>query len=458
VAERGPWRSIRVRVTAAVLSLVVAGLAVIASVSVLALSAYLQQRVDDQLTSVSRRLETALELQPALAVTTQALVAVSPPGVAVVLADGDLPVAQAPPGTGAGLLAATAGVPPDTPVTVTADGVERRAIVLPIDVRAAPDGAGGPELAVTRAVVGLDVGNARFAIRQSAVINAAVGGAVLALLVPALLWVLRTTLRPVGAMARDAAAVAAGDVARRLPADTGTELDELAGAVNTALDAQAAAERRLRSFVADASHELRTPLTTIAGWAELYLQGGVRGEDQVEAAMTRVEATARRMRVLVDDLLVLARADPRREGAREPVDLVRLLHDAAQDARAVAPGHRVEVAGPDAATVVGDPLALQQVVGNLVGNALAHTPAGTRVRTEVLLRGGTAVLVVADDGPGMPAADAARAFERFRRGTGSTGSGLGLAIVHAVVTGHGGTVELTTGGTGTTVTVTLPAG
>jgi two-component system OmpR family sensor kinase len=271
-------------------------------------------------------------------------------------------------------------------------------------------------------------------------------------------------------MTATAGAIAAGDLSQRVPAEPeGTEARDLGDALNGMLTTiegafaeRAASEARLRRFVADASHELRTPVTTIRGYAELYRHGGLSEPDDLDQAMRRTEQESVRRASLVDDLLLLARLDEGRPLARDPVDLGVLGIDAAADARAVAPDRVVTADVAEGVTVDGDEDRLRQVVGNLVGNALVHTPAGTPVSVRVHNGGGRAVVEVHDDGPGMTPEVAERAFERFSRADASRsrhagGSGLGLAIVRAIVVAHGGDVALDTAlGHGTTVRVELP--
>lgn len=202
----------------------------------------------------------------------------------------------------------------------------------------------------------------------------------------------------------------------------------------------------MRRFVADASHELRTPLTSIRGFAEFCRQA-----PDVDPAplMRRVEAEAVRMGLLVDDLLMLARLDQQRPMVMRPVDLLAIAADAVHDARILAPARDVALSVDGAALIVcGDEVRLRQVVGNLMTNALTHTPDGTPVRVALSAQGGMAVVEVADEGPGLNAEQCERVFERFyrvdssrgRRAPESGGSGLGLAIVAAMVKAHGGTV------------------
>ena len=289
-------------------------------------------------------------------------------------------------------------------------------------------------------------------------------------------WIVRSGLRPVDRMIDTAGAIAGGDLTARVdhPDDAtelgrlGNALDAMLGRLEVAFAEQEASEQRVKRFAADASHELRTPITTIRGYAELYRRGGLSDEEALARAMGRIEGESARMGHLVEELLLLARLDQQRPLERRPVDLGRIVGDAAADHLAVSPGHPLVVqagesgAGP---VVAGDEAALRQVVGNLLANVRVHTPPGTTTTVE-LDRDDTAeppvaVLVVADDGPGLPADQLDRAFERFHRGDPSRsrdtgGAGLGLAIVEAIATAHGGSVEVTDTGPGARFTVRLP--
>jgi two-component system OmpR family sensor kinase len=295
----------------------------------------------------------------------------------------------------------------------------------------------------------------------------------------------RSSLRRLVQVETTAEAIAAGDLSRRVPGAGGrSEVGRLAAAFNTMVDrietafaarreSEASARRseeRMRRFVADASHELRTPLTSIRGFAELYRQGAVADPAEVGRAMARIESEADRMGLLVEDLLLLARLDQQRPLERLPVDLLVLAADAVHDAGAQDPGRpvRLEVAAGDAPPVVlGDEARLRQVLANLVGNALTHTPPGTPVTVGVATRdggesAGSAVVEVSDTGRGLEPDQAARVFERFYRTDPARtrahgGAGLGLSIVQALVAAHGGTVEVETApGAGATFRVTLP--
>ncbi len=284
-------------------------------------------------------------------------------------------------------------------------------------------------------------------------------------------FVLHLGVRPLDQMAATADAIAAGDLSRRVDrAEPRTEAGRLGLALNTMLSEiehafgqRAESEERLRRFVADASHELRTPLTSIRGYTELWRQGGLDDDAHLADAMRRVEQEAARMGVLVDELLLLARLDQGRPLERAPVDLARVLADAARDAEAVEPDRPLSVDAPDRLVVRGDEVRLTQVVTNLFANARMHTPPGTPVRARLALEGDRAVLEVSDDGPGL-GPDPARVFERFyradpSRGRARGGSGLGLSIVAAVSEAHGG--RATAGASpsgGALVRVELPVG
>jgi two-component system OmpR family sensor kinase len=225
---------------------------------------------------------------------------------------------------------------------------------------------------------------------------------------------------------------------------------------NRSVRVQQRSEERLREFVAAASHELRTPLTTIRGWAELHR---VSGKPELAGlALTRIEHEADRMNDLVDQLLQLAslEQDPDRSLRREPVDLRAIAAESVADAAVLDAEHPIELDAPEQVVVAGDEIALRQVVRNLVGNALKHTPAGTPVT--VTVRDGS--LSVTDHGPGMAPDVVARVFDRFYRAEGRAsqgGTGLGLSIVRSIVHAHGGEVTASSEtDVGSTFTVSLP--
>ncbi|MCU1601543.1 MAG: ATP-binding protein [Frankiales bacterium] len=307
-----------------------------------------------------------------------------------------------------------------------------------------------------------------------------IGLGVLLLLALGGFLVVQRSLRPLVAVESAAEAIAEGDLTQRVPeSDPRTEVGSLSASFNTmvarlesafteqaASEADArASEERMRRFVGDASHELRTPLTSIRGFAELYRSGALPPGADVDRAMSRIEGEASRMGLLVEDLLLLARLDQQRPLERVPVDLLELASDAVADAAAVDPARSVTLeavaAGPPP-VVSGDPGRLTQVLGNLVTNALTHTPEGTPVVVRVSTDPLHAVVEVSDAGPGISEEDRPRVFERFFRTDSSRtrtsgGTGLGLSIVAALVAAHGGTVAVDeTPGGGATFRVSLP--
>jgi two-component system OmpR family sensor kinase len=270
-------------------------------------------------------------------------------------------------------------------------------------------------------------------------------------------------------MGETAGAIAAGDLSRRVePADDDTEIGKLGTSLNAmlaqieaAFDERRASEDRLRRFVGDASHELRTPITSIRGYAELFRRGADTRPDDLARSMARIEAEAERMGVLVDDLLLLARLDQGRPLEREPVDLAPIVADAVDAARAIDPERVLDADLDGSAIVTGDAGRLRQVVDNVLENARVHTPAGTPTHLALGSDDGSVVLTIADEGPGMDAEAAAKAFERFYRGDpararATGGAGLGLAIVAAIVESHGGGVRVLDTDTGTTVEIRFP--
>jgi two-component system, OmpR family, sensor kinase len=362
-------------------------------------------------------------------------------------------------------------------------------------------------------VVGTDLGHVNGTIHRIAFFDVIVGGVIVLVLALVGVAVVRANLRPLDEIEETAEAIADGHLDRRVPErDPRTEIGRLGRSLNIMLsqieaafhsreESEAAAHRseeRMRRFVADAGHELRTPLTAIRGFAEYYRQrgglvqqwdeeaaaaaglgpgasptgGGLTPHD-VDRLMERVEKEGARMGLLVEDLLLLARLDQQRPLARQPVDLLSLAADAVHDARLLAPSRTIDLSVQRGAAflVIGDEPRLRQVIGNLMSNALTHTPDGTPI--EVSIGSGTldphmrdsvpaVILNVTDHGPGMTPEQSQRVFERFYRAdqarTRATGgSGLGLAIVKALVAAHGGSASVeTTPGQGATFRVALP--
>jgi two-component system OmpR family sensor kinase len=288
--------------------------------------------------------------------------------------------------------------------------------------------------------------------------------AVLAALATLGAWVVRIGLRPLHEIELTADAITAGDLSQRVNhPDPQTEVGRVGSALNTMLDHIETSDRRLRRFVADASHELRTPLAAVRAYAELFERGASAHPADLERSMSGITREAERMSLLVDDLLLLARLDEGRPLERKPVDLATVAREAVDAARVVEPGRSIALS-TEAAVVEGDEARLRQVIDNLLANARAHTPEGTPVSVELRSVDGRAELTVADCGPGLTEAEAARVFERFYRADSSRtrasgGAGLGLSIVAAVTAAHGGTAEARpTPGGGATFQITLPLG
>jgi len=310
--------------------------------------------------------------------------------------------------------------------------------------------------------------------------DAAAGVVAILILAAIGLPLIRVSLKPLARIEDAAEAIAAGDLSRRIDRPAAdTEVGRLAAVLNTMLGRIEAAYRareegearardsedRMRQFVADASHELRTPLTSVRGLAEFGLQQGeAASREEMTRLMRRIQQEATRMGLLVDDLLLLAQFDEDRPLDRQPVDLSSVAAEAVLMARTVVRGHFLTLqATPDPVIVSADGGRLRQVIDNLIGNAVQHTPPGTLVTVAVDSVPGYGQITVADDGPGMTAEQASRVFERFyrtddARSRARGGTGLGLSITAALVESHGGTIAVDPDppGGGATFRVRLP--
>jgi signal transduction histidine kinase len=291
------------------------------------------------------------------------------------------------------------------------------------------------------------------------------GGAALALL--AGVATARRAMSPIAELTEAARTIArTRDPSMTLPmspakdevAELARTLDEMLRSLDAARTETESALGRQREFVADASHELRTPLTSVLANLELLAEE-LEGE-QRDTAESALRST-RRMRRLVADLLLLARADAGRQVAHEAVDLSSVVVEAAAELEPVAGDHAIEVDVPGPAIIEGARDELHRLVLNLLENAVKHTAPGTNVRVSVRREASELVLAVEDEGPGVPDELAGRIFDRFVRGASDRGgsSGLGLAIVKAVAESHGGSVELVKRpvGRGARFVVHLPA-
>ena len=480
---------LRTKLVASVLVLVFAALALISASSTYALHSYMINRLDRQLENFADAVDSLAWNQAIL---------VPPDYFVTVTSVSGVPNPRIQPPVASGTEQINARL--DKPYTVTAsDGTIWRMLVTYVDR--------GEVLHVAQRLQGIDL-----AIGRLIWVDVLVGAGVLIALAAIGAAIVRQSLIPLVQIERTAAAIAAGDLTQRVPdpePDVGeprTELGRLSRALNAMLaqieaaftaraqsetaaraaesaarDAAEAArssesravrsEEKMRQFVADASHELRTPLTTIRGFAELYRQGAVSDPAEVASLVRRIEDEAARMGLLVEDLLLLARLDRERPITLAPVELPVLAIDAVQAAQAIAPDRKIELDirdDPAELVAYGDDARLRQVIGNLMTNALVHTPPDASVTLRLYSESGhRAVVEVTDTGPGLSAGQRDHVFERFYRVDGArtrrtdraaTGTGLGLAIVAAIVRAHHGTVEVVSEpGEGATFRVTLPA-
>jgi two-component system OmpR family sensor kinase len=521
---------LRVKLITALLALVALALVVISFTSTAVFRGYLLNRADTQLTGLRVSAESQLTGTSGIGpgMPDQAL---APGGYLVEALDtggnliGRFGNSQqlTVPGPGIPNSSSWMGAHAAKPVTVAAVSgsdswrviVEKVPNVLVRDLA-----TGQPQTETVTLVVGQSIGDINRPIGYLIGVDVVVGLIIMLGLGVVSVAVVRANLRPLDDIEETAEEIAAGHLNRRVPdRDPRTEVGRLGRSINTMLiqiesafhareeseEAAVASEERMRRFIADASHELRTPLTAIRGFAEYYRQrGGVAvphaapadaaasqaeggqgpardglSAEDLDRIMRRVEGEAARMGVLVEDLLLLARLDQQRPIERRPVDLLVLAADAVQDTRMIAPGRPVNLTvGPGGPfLVLGDEVRLRQVIGNLMSNALTHTPDGTPIdvrlgsgvmNTAPAYRDGPAQAVpaanleVADQGDGLTPEQAQRVFERFyradqARNRKSGGSGLGLAIVSALVSAHGGTATVRSApGEGATFRITLP--
>ena len=314
-----------------------------------------------------------------------------------------------------------------------------RLYAAPLGELGASQAAGGAVLvAGTTAETRDTLASTRRLVLLVALVAAALGAALATVLT-------RRALRPLTRLSSGAREIGdTGDASQRLPTPAAAdEVGELATTLNAMLASLERAREAERRFVGDASHELRTPLTALRGNVDYLARHGPDPE-----VLRELEAGAARLSGLLDDLLALAREDAAAPVRGEPVDLAEI-------ARAAAAGEAAAEVEAEPAPVLGERHALERAAGNLVRNARRHGPAGGRIAVTVEREGDRARLSVADEGPGLSAAEAAHAFERFWRGPGARGegSGLGLAIVRAIAERHGGGVRVE----GSRFTLDLPA-
>jgi two-component system, OmpR family, sensor kinase len=320
--------------------------------------------------------------------------------------------------------------------------------------------SGGSHLVIAYSLGDLDSTLTRLEIADALAAAVAVG-----LLAGVGLPLVRASLAPLREIESTAAAIAGGDLSRRIDhAARNTEVGRLAEALDMMLagieaaylaraDGEARAlqsQDRMRRFIADASHELRTPLTSVRGLAEYGLQqGSDASPEELLRLMGLIAREAGRMGRLVDDLLLLARFDAGRALDCRPVDLASIAAEAVQQARLVATTRPITLEAAEPVIVDADAERLRQIIDNLIGNAVQHTPPGTLVAVTVSSEPGSGRLTVADHGPGMTQEQASHVFERFYRTDGARtrargGAGLGLAIAAALVAAHGGELTVDT--------------
>ena len=486
---------LRTKLVAAVLALVFAALSLISAASTYALHSFLIGRMDFQLHGYAQQMISLGVPNPKVLapfVPPEYLLSVqSVSGVGPIAYTSDLSPADLPP-----LVKGVDEVNAHLAVPYTVRSTDGKYLWRVLVLRLDDDSV----LHVGQRMTGVEGATTRMIW-----VDVLVGVGVLIALASLGAAIVRQSLIPLLEIERTAARIAAGDLTQRVIdpenepiAPPTTELGRLSRALNAMLaqieaafiaraQSEAAArqaaeaaqlsegravrsEAKMRQFVADASHELRTPLTTIRGFAELYRQGAVKDPADVANLVRRIEDEAARMGLLVEDLLLLARLDRERPLTLAPVELPVLAIDAVQAAEATAPERSIilEIRDePERLVAYGDDGRLRQVIGNLMTNALVHTPPDAAITLRLYaLPDARAVVEISDDGPGLTEEQRARVFERFYRADEArtrhterekTGTGLGLAIVAAIVAAHEGTVDvLSEPGHGAIFRVTLP--
>ncbi len=328
------------------------------------------------------------------------------------------------------------------------------------------------------AVIAYSLGDLDSTVTRLEVADVLAGAIAVALLAGIGLPLVRASLAPLERIEATAEAIAGGDLSRRIDHPPGnTEVGRLAGALDTMLgtieaaylarsDGEAravASQDKMRRFVADASHELRTPLTSVRGLAEYGLrQGDAASREELLQLMSLISREAGRMGRLVEDLLLLARFDAGRPLDRRPVDLASIAAEAVARARVVDPARPVTMQAPEPVIIDADEERVRQVIDNLIGNAIQHTPRGSPVLVTVTTVPGNGQITVTDHGPGMTPDQASRVFERFYRTDGARtrargGTGLGLAIAASLTAAHDGEITVDTEpGHGAAFRVRLP--
>jgi signal transduction histidine kinase len=450
--------SVRTRVIAAAALLVVLTSVVTGVLGTTLLRSYLLDRSDVQLRAFARAAEHILARPrpnrgPGL--PTQFVVEIVTP-------DGNARTA--------GALAHSGGAPSLSAAQISQTGTPFTAGSWRVIVEPLPGGS--------HAVISYSLDDLNSTVARLEVADAIAGAVAVALLALVGVPLMRVSLAPLAGIEATAAAIAAGDLSRRIDHPSArTEVGRLAQALNTMLGTIEAAyqarangearalhsEDKMRRFAADASHELRTPLTSVRGVAEFGLQlGDSASRDDLLDLMRLVAQEAGRMSRLVDDLLLLARFDAGRPLRRRPVDLASIAAEAVHSARLVHPGRTIALDAAEPVVVYADDERVRQVIDNLIANAVQHTPGDSPVTVTVADDRGTGLLTVADTGPGLAPEQASQVFERFyrtdearTRATG--GTGLGLAIAASLTAAHDGQITVDTEpGRGAAFTIRLP--
>lgn len=269
---------------------------------------------------------------------------------------------------------------------------------------------------------------------------------------------MRRMTRPMDSLISAARRIEAGDYSARVPEYGSSDIRSVARAFNSMSERLKTIDDQRRSFMADVTHELRTPLSVIRGQAEAISDGLYPADAAHLAPILDATQTLDR---LVEDLRTLVQTDPGNLVLhKEPTDVGALVHDTVESFRSQAESAGLALTtetANDLPTIAADPERIRQVIGNLLSNAIRHTPAGGSVKVTVTAATDQVMITVSDTGEGIPSDLLPHVFERFVKGPNSTGSGLGLAIAHDITTAHGGKIAIERGtGPGTTVVLSLP--
>jgi len=377
--------SLRTRLLLAVLACVAVGLVAAGAVTYFSLRDFLMERVDQQLRSADRPVVMALTNSTGSTIQGGPSPGDSslPPGTYGQIRDSSGNVISA----GSFSYSQQDQATPVLPNPLPSPTGSRQTIVFSAKSTAGSTASGFRVLvekvpgADGLLVIGIPLSETRQTLGRLLAIEVVVSLAVLGVLAAAAWWLIKRDLRPLENMAVTADAIAAGDLARRVqPAEPRTEVGRLGLSLNTMLNRieeafaeRARTEEKLRRLLADASHELRTPLTSIRGYSEVFDRAKDDPED-LELAMRRIEEESKRMGVMVEELLVLARLGEGRQPESAPVDLARVVDDCVNDTRASAPTRTITLDSVETVDVLGDDHQLHQVVHNLLSNAVRHTP------------------------------------------------------------------------------------